>query len=105
MLISFLIKVNHSRANSVLDTNTGQVADHSKDSVSIINGGPKITQISWFSKPETGNLYGSMIVYLINKKEADVFLEKSIIKIGREIAYTETWQEISFEEKRCFNYQ
>ncbi len=103
--ISFPIKVNRARANAVLDANTGRVADHAKDSVGDSNGGPKITRIGWLSKLGTGKLYGSMVVCLADKKEADAFLEKGVIEVGGETAYTEPWQEISSEEKRCFNCQ
>ncbi len=46
-----------------------------------------------------------MVVCFANKQQADAFLEKSVIEVGGEPAYTEPWQEASSEEKRCFNYQ
>lgn len=103
--ISFPIKVNRARANAVLDANTGRVADNAKDSVSNSNGGLKITWIGWLSKLGTGKLYRSMVVCLADKMQADAFLEKGVTEVGGETAYTEPWQEISSEEKRCFNCQ
>lgn len=46
-----------------------------------------------------------MVVCLADKKQADAFLEKGVIEMGGETAYTEPWQETSSEEKRCFNCQ
>lgn len=97
--ISFSIKVNHARANEVLDANTGRVADNAKDSVSDSNSDLKIKRISWLSKLRTGKFYWSMVVYFANKQQADAFLEKSITEVRGETAYTEPWQEASSEEK------
>ncbi len=103
--ISFPVKGNRARATAILDAATGKVAVNAKDVISDSNGGLKITRIGWLSKVGTGKLYGSLVIYLANKDEAETLLEKGVVEIGGETAYAETWQEVGPEEKRCFNCQ
>lgn len=103
--ISFPVKVNRARATAILDASSGKVAVHAKDSVSDINGGLKTTRIGWLSKLGTGKLYGSLVIYLANKNQAEALLGKGFMKIGGEMAYAEAWQEVGLKAKRCFNCQ
>ncbi len=87
--ISFPIKVNCARATAILDANTGKVAFNAKDSVSDSNSGLKITRIRLLSKLGTGKLYGSLVIYLADKDQAEALLGKGIVEIRGETAYTE----------------
>lgn len=68
-----------TQANVILDANTNQVANNAKDIVSNSNSGSKITRIGWLSKLGTGKLYGLLMIYLINKNQAEAFFEKGVI--------------------------
>ena len=74
--ISFPIKVNCAWATAILDANTGKVAFNAKNNISDSNGGLKITRMWWLSKLGTGKLYGSLVIYLADKDQAEPFLEK-----------------------------
>ncbi len=103
--ISFPVKVNRARPTAILDANTGKVAINAKDSVSDSNGRLKITRIGRLSKLRTGKPYGSLVIHLADKDQAEALFEKNVVEIGGETAYTEAWQEVGPEEKRCFNCQ
>lgn len=87
--INFLVKVNYAWATTILDAAIRKIAVNIKDIISDSNDGLKITQIGWLSKVETKKLYGSLVIYLANKNEAETLLEKEIVKIGGKTAYTE----------------
>ncbi len=74
--VSFLVKVNRTQANTILDASTGQVADNAKDIVSESNNALKITQIRWLSKIETRKLHGSILICLEDKNQLKLFLKK-----------------------------
>lgn len=101
--ISFPVKVNRARASAILDTATGKVAINAKDIISDSDGGLRITQVGWLSKIGTGKLYGSLVIHLASKDKAEALLEKGVVEIGGETAYTELWQKIGLEGKHCFN--
>lgn len=65
-----------------------------KDVISDSNSGLKITQIELLNKIRTEKFYGFLVIYLANKDNAETFLEKKVIKIGRKTAYTEIWQDV-----------
>lgn len=65
-----------------------------KDVISDSNSGLKITQIELLNKIGTEKFYGFLVIYLANKDNAETFLEKKVIKIGRKTAYTEIWQDV-----------
>lgn len=79
--ISFPVKVHHTQAIAILDAATGKVATNAKDIISDSNGGLKITRIGWLSKIGTGKLYGSLVIHLANKDDAETFLEKGVVEI------------------------
>ena len=45
------------------------------------------------------------MIYLDNKNQAEVLLEKGIVEIRKKTAYTEVWQKVGLEKKQCLNYQ
>ena len=102
---SYPIKVNQAKATAILDPLSGRVADNAKEIVSDSNNGVKVTRIGWLSRVGTGKLYGSMVVCLAEKKDANLFIAKGLIEVGRETAYTEEFQEQSREKSQCFNCQ
>lgn len=103
--ISYPIKVNRARATAILDLLTGRVSDNAKETVSDSNNGLKVIRVGWLSRAGTGKLYGSMVVCLAEKKDADLLISKGLIEIGGETAYTEAFQDLSSDKIRCFNCQ
>lgn len=102
---SYPVKVNWAWATAILDPESGRVVENAKEIVSDSNNGLKITSIGWLSRLGTGKLYGSMVVCLAGKKDADLLISRGLIEIGGETAYMEVFQQQSQGKKRCFNCQ
>ena len=64
-----------------------------------------VAKLGWLSKRNSEKLYGSMVVYLASKVQADKFLEKGLFEEGGESAYTDIWKERTPGNRRCFNCQ
>ncbi len=72
-------------------------------SIAEENGRLAIGRIGWLSQP--GKQYGSMVMYLKDKPQADQMLARGFIEVGGESATTQIWEEKRKGEQRCFNYQ
>lgn len=99
----FPIRVDSVSANAVLDRDTGRITPQAASSIGEENGGLAIGRIGWLSQP--GKKYGSMVVYLKDKAQADMMLARGFIEIGGESATTQIWEEKGKGEQRCFNCQ
>ncbi len=64
-----------------------------------------IAKLGWLSKRDSGKLYGSMVVYLASKSQADKFLKKGFFEVGGKSVYTDIWKEQNPGDRRCFNCQ
>ena len=98
------IKVNGAKACTVVDRITGRTLESARHSIGEENG-CVIAKLGWLSKRDSGKLYGSMVVYLASKSQADKFLEKGLFEVGGESAYTDIWKEQNPGDRRCFNCQ
>lgn len=90
-------------ANAVLDMDTGRITPQAASSIGEENGGLAIGRIGWLSQPD--KKYGSMVVYLKNKAQADRMLARGFIKVGGESTTIQIWEEKGKGEQRCFNCQ
>ncbi|GME24906.1 hypothetical protein GTA08_BOTSDO13986 [Neofusicoccum parvum] len=63
----------------------------------------EVAQVRWLSKP-SGRLYGSAVVYLAKKSEADALLARRVIDVGGEAAYTNVFEHRP-RPRRCFKCQ
>ncbi|EKG12716.1 Zinc finger CCHC-type protein [Macrophomina phaseolina MS6] len=63
----------------------------------------EVTQVRWLSKPSS-RLYGSAVIHLAKKSEADALLARRVIDIGGEAAYTNVFEHRP-RPRRCFKCQ
>lgn len=97
-MTSHLVSLHSSNRQTAPETNPS-IAPISSVPKSVASGLQIALDLSQcereLSKLGIGKLYGSMVVCLADKKQADAFLEKGVIEVGGETAYTELWQETS----------
>ena len=83
------IKVNGAKACTVVDRITGRTLESAWHSIGEENR-CVIAKLGWLSKRDSGKLYGSMVVYLASKSQADKFLAKELFEVG-EKAHIQTY--------------
>lgn len=86
--ITYKIKVNNERANTVIDLSTNWLIKIVCHKLSY-QSGYFIAQIRWSSGSE--KKYGFMIIYFTGKKEADKVLAKRLIEVEGENACAIVW--------------
>ncbi|KJZ69882.1 hypothetical protein HIM_10715 [Hirsutella minnesotensis 3608] len=96
------VRVDNANRTAVLDTE-GQVLPGAIEALSAENR-VTIGKISWLSKRESGKAYGSMVVYVTKKSDAERLLEGYYFDLAGESATTHP-----FEPRtgpiQCFNCQ
>lgn len=97
------LRVDSVNANAVLDSTTGRVSPQAASSISEENGNLSVSRIGWLSQP--GKKYGSMILYLKEKSQADAMIASGFLEGGGESGTTQAWEERGEAEQRCFNCQ
>lgn len=97
------VRVDSVNANAVLDATTGRISPQSASSISEENGNLAIGRVGWLSQP--GKKYGSMVLYLKDKSQADAAIARGFLEVGGESGTTQTWEERGKTEQRCFNCQ
>lgn len=100
---TFPIKVNGAKALVILDSQSGRVSDIAKKNLSDENGGLAIARIGWLSRQDKS--YGSMVISFSQKADADRYLQKGLIEVEGESAYTAEWKKMKIQDQRCFNCQ
>ena len=81
------IRVDSVNGNAILDSSTGQILPEAALGISKDNDNLSVGRIRWLSQP--GKKYGSMVVYLKDKSEADAILTRGFLKVGGESATTQ----------------
>ena len=96
------IKVNNARTDAVL-LPSGELRE---DIVSALNDGndTQVAKVSWLSSRHARKAYGSMVVFLKKRSEAERFLYEGYIDVGGESASVRVF-EPSFGPPRCYNCQ
>lgn len=94
------VKVNRANKSALLD-DQGVLLEDAASLISKENS-INVARMRWLSK-ENGKQYGSAVIYLANKKDAESILWQGMIEIGHETAFTAI-----FEIRTrgcCFNCQ
>ncbi len=97
------IKVDSVNASAILDANTGRIKPEAALLISDKNKNLPVGRIGWLSQP--GKKYGSMVLYVKDKSQAEAILARCFIEVGGESATTQVWDEREKTEQRCFNCQ
>ncbi len=97
------IRVDSVNAEAVLDPSTGYIHSDLPESISKENGNLRVGRIGWLSQP--GKKYGSIVLYLKEKSQADVLLARGFLEVGGESGTTQAWEDRGKAEQRCFNCQ
>ena len=97
------IRADSVNGNAILDSSTGRILPEATLGISKDNDNLSVGRIGWLSLP--GKKYGSMVVYLKDKSEADAILTRGFLEVGGESATTQVWEERGKVEQRCFNCQ
>ena len=94
------IKIDNVRTSSVLHPD-GTVKDI-KDMLSEENNNAEIARLGWLSAKQTGKAFGSMVIYLIKKSEAQRILQKGFFDVCGESAYARVFER---HPPKCFSCQ
>lgn len=86
-----------------MNATTGRVTPQVALSISEKNGNLAVGRVGWLSQP--GKKYGSMVLYLKDKSQADAIIARGFWKVGGESGTTQPWEERGENEQRCFNCQ
>lgn len=97
------IRVDSVNASTVLDLTTGRVFPETSASISKENGNLLVGRIGWLNQPR--KKYGSIVLFLKDKSQADAILARDFLEVGGESATTQAWKDRSKAEQRCFNCQ
>ena len=97
------IRVDSVNASAVLDPTTGRVSPNVASSICEENGNLSVGRIGWLSQP--GKKYGSMVLYLKEKSQADAMIARGFLEVGGESGTTQAWEDRGKTEQRCFNCQ
>lgn len=97
------IRVDSVNASAVLDPTTGRVSPNVASSICEENGKLSVGRIGWLSQP--GKKYGSMVLYLKEKSQADAMIARGFLEVGGESGTTQAWEDRGKIEQRCFNCQ
>ena len=97
------IRIDSVNASKILDPTTGRIMAEAATKISQDNGNLLVGRIGWLSQP--GKRYGSMVLYLKEKSQAEAMLAKGFLEVGGESATTQIWEERGKTEPRCFNCQ
>lgn len=97
------IRVDSVNASAILDANTGRIKPEAALSISGENENLSVGRVGWLSQP--GKKYGSMVLYVKDKSQAEAMLAKGFMEVGGESATTQVWEERGKGEQRCFNCQ
>lgn len=97
------IRVDSVNASAVLDPTSGRVSPDVALSISEENGNLSVGRIGWLSQP--GKKYGSMVLYLKEKSQADAMIARGFLEVGGESGTTQAWEDRGKTEQRCFNCQ
>ena len=96
------VKVNNARADAVLQAD-GTIQE---DIVSTLNDSNKtqVTKVTWLSSKQARKAYGSMVIFLKKRSEAERFLGEGFFNVGGESASVRIF-EPNFGPPRCYNCQ
>ncbi|KAB2568602.1 Nucleic-acid-binding protein from transposon X-element [Lasiodiplodia theobromae] len=96
------VKVDNVNKLAILNDDRTTVRADASEKIGSEND-VEVTQVRWLSKP-SNRLYGSAVVYLAKKSEADALLARRVIDVGGEAAYTNVFEHRP-RPKRCFKCQ
>ena len=94
------IKIDNVRASTVIHPD-GTLKESTRDAISNENH-TEISKIGWLSARQSGKAFGSMVIYLTKRSEAQRILQKGYFDVGGESAYARPFTRAS---PRCFNCQ
>lgn len=97
------IRVDSVNAKAILDPITGHVSPQAASSIGEENGSLSVSRIGWLSQP--GKKYGSIVLYLKEKSQANAMIARGFLEGGGESGITQAWEERGKAEQRCFNCQ
>lgn len=98
------MKVKGAKATAVLDSITRRISESARRVIGEGNN-RTIAKVGWLSKKDSGKLYGSIVVHLISKPQADKFVKQGLFEVGEESACTDVWHNANPAERRCFKCQ
>ncbi len=85
------IGVDSVNASVIRDANTGRIKPEAALLISGENENFPVGRIRWLS--QLGKKYGSMVLYLKDKSQAEAMLARSFMEVGGESATTQVWEE------------
>lgn len=85
--ILYPIRVDSVNANTILDAITGHVSPQAASSIGEENGSLSMGRIGWLSQP--GKKYGSIVLYLKEKSQADAMIARGFMEVGGESGITQ----------------
>lgn len=78
----YSIKVDSVNAKAILDRSTNCIWSDLPESISKKNGNLRVGRIRWLNQLE--KKYGSIVLYLKEKSQADILLVRRFLKVGKE---------------------
>ena len=81
----YLIKVNNARINAVLQPDR-EIKEGALAALSD-NNNIKVAKLFWLSSRHTRKAYGSMVLFITKRAEADKFLRERFLDISNESVY------------------
>ena len=98
----FPIKIDNANRCSVL-TSGGELLNDIKDQLGLENQ-VTIPHMRWISNIQNGKLYGSMVVWVTKRKDAERLMKEGVLQIRGEAAYTRPFEK-RIGPIRCYNCQ
>ena len=98
----FPIKVDNANRAAILDQE-GQLLPGMAEALGKENE-VTVAKISWLSKKDTGKAYGSMVIYVTKRAEAEKLLNEQYFHIAGESAFTRIF-EPRHNLHQCYNCQ
>ena len=96
------VKVNNARTDAVLQPN----GDIKENIISALNDSNKtqVAKVSWLSSRHVRKAYGSMVIFIKKRSEAERLLDEGFITVSRELASVRVFKP-NLGPPRCYNCQ
>lgn len=99
---NFPIKIDNANQCSLL-TSGGELLNDIKNQLEVENQ-VNIPHMRWISNIQNGKLYGSMVIWVTKRKDAERLMKEGVLQIRGEAAYSRPFEQ-RIGPIRCYNCQ